>query len=122
MKPASLLVTCLFLLLIGIEQHLIYYSALFQLQKTVGSQYKDVNLRTIDSFQGGEHSVVILDFVVTKGPGFLSESNRLNVALSRARHGQFVITGETYGVDQPRSGMMTRTPRSARNIACPARY
>ncbi len=48
---------------------------------------RDVQIRTIDGFQGGEASVVIFYFVVTNRPGSVRQGNRLNVGLTRAKDG-----------------------------------
>ncbi|KAG9057264.1 hypothetical protein FS842_007802 [Serendipita sp. 407] len=58
---------------------------------------KQVRIRTVDNFQGEEADIVILSLVRNPGKGngggigFLKSSNRANVALSRARHGMFVL-------------------------------
>lgn len=48
---------------------------------------------TVDNFQGEENRIILLSLVRGGGDsiGFLSESNRLCVALSRAREGLFVV-------------------------------
>ncbi|KAG8778184.1 hypothetical protein FRC16_003941, partial [Serendipita sp. 398] len=56
-----------------------------------------VLLRTVDNFQGEEADIVILSLVRNHGPektgtiGFLKSTNRVNVALTRARQGLFVF-------------------------------
>lgn len=45
-----------------------------------------VELCTVDRFQGHEADYVLLSCVRTHGTGFLDAPNRLNVALTRARH------------------------------------
>ncbi|KAL8883396.1 MAG: hypothetical protein Q9192_007191, partial [Flavoplaca navasiana] len=53
-----------------------------------------LRIATVDNFQGEEAKIIILSFVRcnTQGKcGFLRTSNRINVALSRARHGMYVI-------------------------------
>ncbi|KAG8751519.1 hypothetical protein FRC14_007810 [Serendipita sp. 396] len=58
---------------------------------------EQVLLRTVDNFQGEEADVVILSLVRNHGSekagtiGFLKSPNRVNVALTRARHGLFVF-------------------------------
>ncbi|KAJ7217780.1 hypothetical protein GGX14DRAFT_438313 [Mycena pura] len=65
---------------------------------------KRVRLRTVDNYQGEEASVVILSTVRNAGGGmgpthgsgrptigFLASENRTNVALSRAKHGLFIL-------------------------------
>jgi hypothetical protein len=44
-----------------------------------------VRLGLVDRFQGDQAEVVLVSLVRTAKPGFLSERNRINVALSRAR-------------------------------------
>ncbi|KAK0307764.1 hypothetical protein LTR82_015801 [Friedmanniomyces endolithicus] len=49
---------------------------------------------TVDNFQGEEAKVVIVSLVRSNAnnkPGFLRTSNRINVLLSRAQHGMYVI-------------------------------
>ena len=50
-----------------------------------------VEVRTVDGFQGAEKAVILLDVVVTSKTGFVKQVNRLNVATSRARDGMFVF-------------------------------
>ncbi|KAI4162421.1 MAG: hypothetical protein LQ342_003987 [Letrouitia transgressa] len=57
-----------------------------------------VRVATVDNFQGEEAKVIILSFVRSNKArkcGFLNSSNRINVALSRARHGMFIIGNAT---------------------------
>ncbi|QDS72075.1 hypothetical protein FKW77_003074 [Venturia effusa] len=53
-----------------------------------------LRLSTIDNFQGEEAKVILLSLVRSNEQnkcGFLKTSNRINVALSRARHGMIII-------------------------------
>ncbi|GMK56414.1 hypothetical protein CspeluHIS016_0302540 [Cutaneotrichosporon spelunceum] len=64
---------------------------------------KQIFLRTVDNFQGEEAAVVILSLVRNAGTddnvsdttrstiGFLRSCNRINVALSRAKHGMYIF-------------------------------
>ncbi|KAG8861658.1 hypothetical protein FRB96_002615 [Tulasnella sp. 330] len=61
---------------------------------------QQVLLRTVDNFQGEEGTIVILSLVRNSGTsqtprkggiGFLKSENRTNVALSRARHGMYIL-------------------------------
>ncbi|KAG8920879.1 hypothetical protein FRC02_000584 [Tulasnella sp. 418] len=61
---------------------------------------KRVVIRTVDNFQGEEGTIVILSLVRNSGNneqrrrpniGFLKSDNRANVALSRARHGLYIL-------------------------------
>ncbi|KAK1980981.1 hypothetical protein LZ30DRAFT_593677 [Colletotrichum cereale] len=53
-----------------------------------------VRAATVDNFQGEEANVVIVSLVRSnneKRCGFISTSNRINVLLSRAKHGMYII-------------------------------
>ncbi|KIW23323.1 uncharacterized protein PV07_11531 [Cladophialophora immunda] len=68
------------------------HSAAPTLQKTPLSRALKVS--TIDNFQGEEAKVVIISLVRSndqKKCGFLRTSNRINVLLSRAKHGMYII-------------------------------
>ncbi|KAL6854624.1 hypothetical protein J3F83DRAFT_477514 [Trichoderma novae-zelandiae] len=55
---------------------------------------KSVRAATVDNFQGEEAKVIIISLVrsnLQKRCGFLSTSNRINVLLSRAQHGMYII-------------------------------
>lgn len=53
--------------------------------------YSSVDVRTIDSFQGQERAIVILDMTFTDKIGFMKDPHRLNVALGRAQKSMYVI-------------------------------
>jgi len=74
-------------------QQKVYHCALYQLQ----SKLKKKNLwaiqnKIIDSFQGNEANIIILNLVVTKKLNFMQEMNWLNVALTQVWDGLMVIT------------------------------
>ncbi|KAL8735801.1 MAG: hypothetical protein Q9166_000665 [cf. Caloplaca sp. 2 TL-2023] len=53
-----------------------------------------LRIATVDNFQGEEAKVIILSFVRSNAEGkcgFLKTSNRINVSLSRAQHGMYII-------------------------------
>ena len=52
----------------------------------------EVEVKTVDGFQGREKEVIIISFVRTKRIGFLEDERRLNVALTRARSKLIVIS------------------------------
>ncbi|CAH8277234.1 unnamed protein product [Arabidopsis lyrata] len=57
-----------------------------------------LNVRSVDGFQGGEEDVIIISTVrsnCNRKVGFLSNRQRANVALTRARHCLWVIGNET---------------------------
>jgi superfamily I DNA and/or RNA helicase len=45
----------------------------------------DIDVATVDSFQGQEADIVIVSMVRTKSVGFVGDAQRLNVALTRAK-------------------------------------
>ncbi|KAI9818634.1 MAG: hypothetical protein M1826_001357 [Phylliscum demangeonii] len=55
---------------------------------------QDVRVKKVDGYQGGEASIVVLDFAITSVPGFVRDRNRLNVAITRQRDGLVVIADE----------------------------
>lgn len=61
---------------------------------------RSVRLATVDNFQGEEAKVIIISLVRSNPQnrcGFLNTSNRINVLLSRAKHGCYLIgNSETY--------------------------
>ncbi|CAM9306733.1 unnamed protein product [Pylaiella littoralis] len=53
-----------------------------------------VRMATVDNFQGEESKIIILSLVRSNRNadiGFLRSSNRVNVALSRAQHGMYIV-------------------------------
>ncbi|KAL4785910.1 hypothetical protein BJX76DRAFT_366539 [Aspergillus varians] len=59
-----------------------------------GKLSDQVRLATVDNFQGDEATVVIVSLVRSnkyRNCGFLKTSNRINVLLSRAKHGMYII-------------------------------
>ena len=57
-----------------------------------------VRVSTVDNFQGEEADVIVLSLVRSNGGGgigFLSIANRVCVALSRARHGFYILGNAT---------------------------
>ena len=80
----------------GFTEHTIGQSPAL-VRKTLSSLLR---LATVDNFQGEEAKVVIISLVRSNSQqnvGFLKTTNRINVALSRAKHGMYLIgNSETY--------------------------
>ncbi|XP_044006966.1 probable helicase senataxin [Aphidius gifuensis] len=54
--------------------------------KKLNTQWESVRINTVDSFQGQEQDIIIMSCVRSNGIGFVSNPNRLNVSLTRAKH------------------------------------
>jgi regulator of nonsense transcripts 1 len=65
-------------------------------------RFRGVRVHTIDSFQGCESPVVIFDTTATSRLQFLADPNRLNVGVSRARSGMYII-GDWKQLAQPKT-------------------
>ncbi|KAH7852474.1 hypothetical protein Vadar_025206 [Vaccinium darrowii] len=78
-----------------------YKAQVFALQEKLGKTYNtdlnsdfSVNVRSVDGFQGGEEDLIIISTVRCNGRGsvgFLSNRQRTNVALTRARHSLWIL-------------------------------
>ncbi|KAF3908937.1 hypothetical protein ABW21_db0204613 [Orbilia brochopaga] len=71
-----------------------YISTGIQTQIGKSSLYNRVRLATVDNFQGQEAEIIIVSLVRSndrKECGFLRTPNRINVLLSRAKHGMYII-------------------------------
>ena len=53
----------------------------------------NIEICTVDRFQGKEADLILLSMVRTRGLGFIDSPNRLNVALTRAKY-QLIVFGE----------------------------
>ncbi|KAH8702683.1 hypothetical protein GQ44DRAFT_732776 [Phaeosphaeriaceae sp. PMI808] len=59
-----------------------------------GSLNQALRLATVDNFQGEEAKIIIVSLVRSNqknNPGFLKTPNRINVLLSRAQHGMYIV-------------------------------
>lgn len=52
---------------------------------------RSITVHTIDGVQGQEKDVIILSTVRTNGIGFLSDYQRMNVALTRAKRALYIL-------------------------------
>ena len=73
-----------------------YKAQMFYLQKLMpkNSEFAGVNIIVVDNYQGEENEIILLSLVrsnSSKKVGFIKTENRINVALSRARNGLYVI-------------------------------
>ena len=93
---------CKFLLQQGYETSQItvivtYSSQLQQISNSMGKSnlnLEDIQVTTVDSFQGEENDIILLSLVRSNqygDIGFLKTENRVCVALSRAKHGFYCI-------------------------------
>ena len=51
----------------------------------------DEQVLSIDSSQGREYDIVLVSTVRTQKGAFMSEYNRINVAITRAKHGLVIV-------------------------------
>ncbi|GLT57704.1 hypothetical protein SLA2020_306570 [Shorea laevis] len=81
-----------------------YKAQVHEIEKKLGKKYAEsvdsdfsISVRSVDGFQGGEEDVIIISTVRSNGNGsvgFLSNRQRANVALTRARHCCWVVGNE----------------------------
>ncbi|KAF8089759.1 hypothetical protein N665_0497s0003 [Sinapis alba] len=80
-----------------------YKAQVFAIQEKIGKQYDTseqftVSVRSVDGFQGGEEDIIIISTVRSNGKGaigFLSNQQRTNVALTRARFCLWILGNES---------------------------
>ncbi|KAL7685134.1 putative P-loop containing nucleoside triphosphate hydrolase, DNA2/NAM7 helicase, AAA [Plasmopara halstedii] len=83
-------------------------------RRTLGERYEqEVEINTVDGFQGREKDIVILSTVRADpkaGVGFLNDIRRMNVALTRAKFACYVIGKEdTLRSSEPWSALLDHT-------------
>ncbi|KAH9698631.1 hypothetical protein KPL71_024082 [Citrus sinensis] len=79
-----------------------YTAQVVAIRKKIGSEYENkdgftVKVKSVDGFQGGEEDIIIISTVRcnTGGSiGFISNPQRVNVALTRARHCLWILGNE----------------------------
>ncbi|KAJ0417154.1 hypothetical protein BJY00DRAFT_325758 [Aspergillus carlsbadensis] len=84
-----------------------------------GSLLDQVRMATVDNFQGEEAIVVIVSLVRSnqfRNPGFLKSPNRINVLLSRAKHGMYIIGNAQTSCQVPMWGSVIRMLEDGLNI------
>ncbi|KAK9757968.1 hypothetical protein RND81_01G197500 [Saponaria officinalis] len=79
-----------------------YTAQVFAIEDLIGKRYEKLNnfvvkVKSVDGFQGGEEDIIILSTVRANNAGkvgFISDCQRTNVALTRARHCLWVLGNE----------------------------
>ena len=74
-----------------------YRDQLSELRRVFERHASDVELNTVDGYQGREKDIIIFSCVRAAngtGVGFLADVRRMNVALTRARVGMFILGSE----------------------------
>ena len=51
----------------------------------------DIEVNTVDAYQGREKDIIIISTVRTNSLGFLRDYRRMNVAITRAKHFLFIV-------------------------------
>uniref|UniRef100_A0A1J3JVN5 Putative helicase MAGATAMA 3 n=1 Tax=Noccaea caerulescens TaxID=107243 RepID=A0A1J3JVN5_NOCCA len=99
-----------------------YKGQIRAIQEKIGVKSDELftlNVRSVDGFQGGEEDVIIISTVRSNGNGkvgFLSNRQRANVALTRARHCLWVIgNGATLALS---GTIWTKLIRESRRRKC----
>jgi regulator of nonsense transcripts 1 len=64
---------------------------LFKNSHKIKLDIKGIEVNTVDAFQGREKDFIIISTVRTEGMGFLRDTRRLNVAITRPRHFLWIV-------------------------------
>jgi senataxin len=87
---------------------------------------EDLELNTVDGFQGKEKDIIIISAVRANdhgGVGFISDLRRMNVALTRARKGLFVVGhAPTLGRDATWRALLDHAMNSGVFLSVPNAY
>ncbi|GAM37931.1 hypothetical protein TCE0_033r08269 [Talaromyces pinophilus] len=86
-----------------------------------GTLLQNLRVATIDNFQGEEASVVVISLVRSNPQnncGFLRTSNRINVLLSRAKHGMYIIGNSMTSMHVPMWADVIDIFKRNENIVC----
>lgn len=83
------------------------------------SLLQSVRVATVDNFQGEEAKVVVISLVRSNSHnrcGFLRTSNRINVLLSRAQHGMYIIGNSRTSINVPMWAKVVDILKQSNNI------
>lgn len=83
------------------------------------STTENVQITAVDNFQGEENDIIVISLVRsnrTRSMGFLAVENRINVALTRARHGMFIVGNADMLKDHNLWGQIIRELGTDRSI------
>jgi hypothetical protein len=72
-----------------------------KLERRVPLYTKDIEVNTVDGFQGREKALIIFSCVRSDYIGFLDDTRRLNVAITRAKYGLWVVGNAEFLSRQP---------------------
>ncbi|XP_041359513.1 NFX1-type zinc finger-containing protein 1-like [Gigantopelta aegis] len=124
MQEAEYVVSlCEYLLKQGYSQSQITIISMYSAQINVirllmpKSRFEGVRIASVDSFQGEENDIILVSLVrsaeVGESIGFLKTDNRICVALSRAKHGMYVLGNFRFLTDK--SDLLLNIITQARN-------
>lgn len=77
-----------------------------------------IQLFTVDRFQGREADVVFLSMVRNQRIGFMDNTNRLNVALTRARYQRVILGNHEFFLKSKASGVLNDLARQSEVFHC----
>eukprot|EP01017_Pseudomicrothorax_dubius_P002274 TRINITY_DN1000_c0_g1_i6.p1 TRINITY_DN1000_c0_g1~~TRINITY_DN1000_c0_g1_i6.p1 ORF type:complete len:309 (-),score=43.43 TRINITY_DN1000_c0_g1_i6:67-993(-) len=68
-----------------------YKDQQMKMTEKLRKHYPNVEVKSVDGYQGREKDIIIISCVRTNSIGFLKDERRMNVALTRAKYGLFII-------------------------------